>query len=73
MTTVGEVFVLLVGKDAPVDFRAYDGSRGGSGQGPKVELKSPEGLNYLLTAPGDLGLARAYLTDNLVIEGIDEV
>ncbi|MFV0462412.1 MAG: class I SAM-dependent methyltransferase [Nostocoides sp.] len=70
--TIGEVFDTLVGADAPVDFRAFDGSRGGSGEGVKIRLQSPKGLNYLLTAPGDLGLARAYLTDELIIEGIDQ-
>ena len=33
---------------------------------------TPEALNHLLIAPGDLGLARAYLTGDLVIEGMDE-
>ncbi len=70
--TIGQAFDRIYGADAPVDFEAFDGSRGGSGQGMRIRLVSREGLNYLLTAPGDLGLARAYLTDQLVIDGVDE-
>ena len=28
------------------------------------------GLSYLLTAPGDLGFARAYVSGDLVVEGV---
>ena len=40
--------------------------------GRVVRLKSVRGLNYLLTAPGELGLARAYLTGDLEFDGLDE-
>ena len=33
-------------------------------------LKSQRGLSYLLTAPGDLGMARAYVTGDLDVEGV---
>ena len=70
--TIGQAFDRIFGADAPIDFHAFDGSRGGAGTGPTVRLVNAEGLNYLLTAPGDLGLARAYLRDDLVIEGLDQ-
>ena len=70
--SVGQAFDLLYGPDTAVDFRAFDGSRGGSGQGPVIRLESAEGLNYLVTAPETLGVVRAYLEDELVIEGMDE-
>ncbi len=70
--TIGDAFTLVYGMDAPVNFRAFDGSRGGNGTGPTVRLLNPEGLNYILTSPGDLGLARAYLQNDLVIDGLDE-
>ena len=37
-----------------------------------MRLKSAGGLNYLLTAPGELGLARAYLMGDLEFDGLDE-
>ncbi|CCH78370.1 Cyclopropane-fatty-acyl-phospholipid synthase [Nostocoides japonicum T1-X7] len=70
--TIGQAFDTLFGPDAPVAFEAFDGSTGGSGEGYRVRLLNPEGLNYLITAPGDLGLARAYLQGDLVVEGLDE-
>ena len=35
-----------------------------------LRLKNQRGLAYLLTAPGDLGLARAYVSGDLDIEGV---
>ncbi len=70
--TIGQAFDRLFGSDAPVAFEAFDGSTGGSGEGPRVRLVSAEGLNYLITAPGSLGLARAYLEGGLVVEDLDE-
>jgi len=51
---------------------AYDGSMSGPEDGWPTRIASERGLNYLLTAPGSLGLARAYLQDELVFEGVDE-
>jgi cyclopropane-fatty-acyl-phospholipid synthase len=70
--TVGEAFDRIYGADAPVRIVAWDGSSGGSPDGLVVRLTGPEALNHLVTAPGDLGLARAYLLGELVIDGIDE-
>jgi cyclopropane-fatty-acyl-phospholipid synthase len=55
-----------------VRLTAWDGSVTGPPDGRLVRLVSERGLNYLLTAPGSLGMARAYLQDELVFEGIDE-
>ena len=35
-----------------------------------VHLKNERGLSYILTAPGDLGLARAYVSDDLELGGV---
>ncbi len=51
---------------------AFDGSSTGPADGWPVRIASERGLSYLFTAPGSLGLARAYLQDELVFEGIDE-
>lgn len=70
--TIGGAFDKLFGSEAPVAFEAFDGSTGGSGNGPRVRLMNPDGLNYIITSPGDLGVARAYLEGDMVVEGVDE-
>ncbi len=71
MTTVAQAFDLLFDNTA-CRITAFDGSSSGPADGLGLRVASEEGLNYLLTAPGSLGMARAYLTDGLVIDGIDE-
>ena len=34
-----------------------------------LHLRTERGLSYLLTAPGDLGMARAYVSGDLDLEG----
>ncbi|HET6665942.1 MAG TPA: class I SAM-dependent methyltransferase, partial [Intrasporangium sp.] len=70
--SVGKAFERLLGDDAPVRVVAWDGSAGGAEDGVTVRLHSPRALSYLLTAPGELGLARAYLQDELTIDGMDQ-
>lgn len=68
--TLGDFFLRLVDEDITVSFRAYDGSVAGPRDAEMVvELRSPLALRYLLTAPGELGLARAYVTGALDIHG----
>jgi cyclopropane-fatty-acyl-phospholipid synthase len=67
---LAEVFKRAVGADAPIDFRAYDGSRAGVDGAPvRLEVRSPLALSYLASAPGELGLARAYVSGHLDIIG----
>lgn len=55
----------------PVRFTAYDGSAAGPVDSTiTLELRSERGLAQLLTAPGDLGMARAYATGELVAHGV---
>ncbi|MBJ7529764.1 MAG: class I SAM-dependent methyltransferase, partial [Nocardioides sp.] len=55
----------------PVRFRAYDGSVAGPPDAELgLELCTPRGLASLLTAPGDLGMARAYVSGDLVVHGV---
>ncbi|MFT4084678.1 MAG: class I SAM-dependent methyltransferase [Nocardioides sp.] len=55
----------------PVRLSAYDGSVSGDAESPYgIRLLTPQGLSYLLTAPGDLGLARAYVSGDLELEGV---
>ncbi|MEI2733097.1 MAG: class I SAM-dependent methyltransferase [Dermatophilaceae bacterium] len=68
---VADAVNLLFDNNA-VRVHAWDGSVAGPPDGLPTRLVGPRGLNYLLTAPGSLGMARAYLMDDLVFEGIDE-
>jgi cyclopropane-fatty-acyl-phospholipid synthase len=70
--TVADAFEAVFGAGSPVRLEAYDGSVTGREDGRLVRLTNVRGLNYLLTAPGSLGLARAYLMGDLVFEGIKE-
>ena len=61
---------LLGGGTGRVAVRVFDGSRAGPADAPIcVEIRSPRALSYLATAPGNLGLARAYVTGDLEIDG----
>jgi cyclopropane-fatty-acyl-phospholipid synthase len=67
--TIGEAVSTLV-PDMPFRFTAYDGSAVGPKDAPiALHLRNERGLAYLLTAPGDLGLARAYVSGDLDMEG----
>jgi cyclopropane-fatty-acyl-phospholipid synthase len=67
---LAEVFERVAGPDAPVAFEAYDGSTAGPADSPiKITVKSPVAVSYLAQAPGALGLARAYVSGHLDVDG----
>src|SRR5690349_8502335 len=67
---VAEVLARIVGQDAPVAFTGFDGSKAGPTDAPvTVHVRSVDALRYAVTAPGELGLARAYVSGHLEIEG----
>jgi len=67
---LAEVFEAIAGPDAPVEFRAYDGSVAGAPGSPvKITIRSPIAVSYLAQAPGALGLARAYVSGHLDVDG----
>ncbi len=67
---LAEVFERIAGPDAPVAFRAYDGSRAGAADSPvTITVKSPVAVSYLAQAPGALGMARAYVSGHLDVDG----
>ena len=67
---LSEIFERLVDRDVPVGFRAYDGSAAGPPDAETVvEVRSPQALRYIATAPGELGLARAYVTGAAEVQG----
>jgi cyclopropane-fatty-acyl-phospholipid synthase len=68
--TLAEVFENMVGPDAPMEFRAYDGSTSGTAGAPvRITVRSPVAVSYLAQAPGSLGLARAYVSGHLDVDG----
>ncbi len=67
---LAQVFEAIVGPDAPVEFQAYDGSKSGTPGSPiKITVRSPVAVSYLAQAPGALGLARAYVSGHLDVDG----
>src|ERR1700722_15238011 len=55
----------------PLKFTAYDGSSAGSEDAELgLDLCSPRGATYLATAPGELGIARAYISGDLQTYGV---
>ena len=57
------------GVSLPVRVRAWDGSESGPTGTPVLVLRSPLALRRILWRPGELGLARAYVTGDLDVEG----
>ncbi|WP_460368564.1 class I SAM-dependent methyltransferase [Actinocorallia lasiicapitis] len=69
--TLAKVFEKVTnGEEVPVEFAAYDGSRAGSPAADvRIEIKTPYAVSYLIRSPGLLGLARAYVTGNIDVQG----
>jgi cyclopropane-fatty-acyl-phospholipid synthase len=60
------------GLGLPVRLRAWDGSEAGHLEpvaGPVLVARSPRALQRILWRPGELGLARAYVSGDLDVEG----
>ena len=70
MMKLAEVLSLFVGPDADVEFTAYDGSRyGRAGSDVRLDVRSPRAVSMLMSSPGQLGLARAYVAGELEVHG----
>jgi cyclopropane-fatty-acyl-phospholipid synthase len=67
---VADVFGTVIGQDAPIRVVAYDGSKAGPDDAEvALRIESPRALARLVAAPGTLGLARAYVTGEMEVEG----
>jgi cyclopropane-fatty-acyl-phospholipid synthase len=55
--------------ELPVRLRAWDGSEAGPEGAPVAVLRSPDALRRIVFRPGELGLAQAYVTGELDVEG----
>ncbi len=53
----------------PVRIRAWDGSEAGPTGGPTLVIASRKALRRLLWNPGELGLAQAYVTGEIDVDG----
>ena len=56
------------GVPLPLRLRAWDGSEAGPPGGPVLVIRSPRALRHLLWRPGELGLARAYVTGDIDVQ-----
>src|SRR5262245_13651908 len=69
--TLAEILEIFAAGQLPLKFTAYDGSTAGPEDAELgLDLKTPRGTTYLATAPGDLGLARAYVSGDLEPHGV---
>ena len=69
--TLAEILEIFAAGQLPIKFSAYDGSTAGPDDAEfGLELLTPRGTTYLATAPGDLGLARAYVSGDLELHGV---
>ena len=67
---VADIIGSILGPDLPVRVLGYDGSKAGPDTAETaVRVGSPRALARLATAPGSLGLARAYVAGELEVEG----
>jgi cyclopropane-fatty-acyl-phospholipid synthase len=67
----GALALVLGVQRLPVRLRAWDGSVAGPDGAPVVVVRSPQAIRRLVWAPGELGLARAYVAGELDVEGND--
>lgn len=70
--TLAEILeILTAGEEMPLKFTAYDGSSAGPEDAELgLDLRTPRGTTYLATAPGELGLARAYVAGDVEPRGV---
>jgi cyclopropane-fatty-acyl-phospholipid synthase len=67
---VAEVFAQALGAGPDMAFSAFDGSSSGADDAPfRIVLRDRRALNYVINAPNELGLARAYAAGFIDVEG----
>ena len=68
--TLAALIEEVLGDDLPIGVEAYDGSSAGPPNPPAtLRLNSPDALRRIVTAPGELGFARAYVAGDIELEG----
>lgn len=67
--TLHEVLTALIGP-APVRFDLWDGSAWGPQDAlATIRLRSPDALRRIIWAPGELGIARAFVAEDIDVDG----
>ncbi|MEO5853303.1 MAG: cyclopropane-fatty-acyl-phospholipid synthase family protein [Nocardioides sp.] len=72
MTTaeqLSRVLALVVGEPARFQVRAWDGTVAGPAGAPLLDIRSRDAVRHLSHSPDELGLARAYVSGSLGLEG----
>ena len=68
---VADLIAAITEGEPPLRISAYDGSSiGPSGAAIELHLANERGLRYMLTAPGEFGMARAYVAGDLELSGV---
>lgn len=68
--TVAEIVEAITAPPLPFHVTGFDGSETGPADARlRLDITSSDALAYIVTAPGDLGLARAYITGALQVSG----
>src|SRR3954467_8221130 len=68
---IADAFTQLLTGPLPLRVTAYDGSTAGPDDAEfGFDVRNERGLAYLMTAPGDLGLGRAYVSGDLGVTGV---
>jgi cyclopropane-fatty-acyl-phospholipid synthase len=68
-TAVEPLLGHFFGGPPPVRFEFWDGTALGPAEGDTVQVRSPDAVRRLLWAPGELGLARAFVMGDIGFEG----
>ena len=68
-TAVAPLLAHFFGGPPPVRFEFWDGTSLGPAHGDTLQVRSPDAVRRLLWAPGELGLARAFVMGDLAFEG----
>jgi cyclopropane-fatty-acyl-phospholipid synthase len=69
--TVADIVRAVTREEPAVHITAYDGSDIGPRDADiELHVATERGLTYMLTAPGDLGMARAYVSGDLELRGV---
>jgi cyclopropane-fatty-acyl-phospholipid synthase len=68
---VADLVAAITDGEPPLRITAYDGSSvGPTGSPIELHLANERALRYMLTAPGEFGMARAYVAGDLELSGV---
>jgi cyclopropane-fatty-acyl-phospholipid synthase len=71
VTTIADLISRMAEEPPPLRIEAFDGSAiGPTDAAITARLVNERGLRYIVTAPGDLGMARAYVAGDLQLDGV---